>query len=288
MDHDGGRRRLVRAVQTPVLEIELEEGGPSDRPVLLLHGWPDAPRGWRLVGERLWERGWRTMTPALRGTGGTRFRSHETPRDGRGVALAADALELLDTFDLDRVPVVGHDWGARRVYPRRACTGSSIRDRGAGVAVSTPWRVHHPAVRAGTSLVVPVADVPRRGRPRSRNRSDRLRPHPMGHVEAAGMVRRRRVQRHRSKLHQSGLDRDHPERLSFPVPRRRAARRPIRRSKQALGADRAHQHADPHDPGRRRSLRPSLRISESGAFLCGALRANSARWHRPSPTPRST
>jgi pimeloyl-ACP methyl ester carboxylesterase len=116
MDHDGGRRRLVRAVQTPVLGIELDEDGPGDRPVLLLHGWPDAPRGWRLVGERLRERGWRTITPALRGTGGTRFRSQETPRDGRGVALAADVLELLDALGLDRVPVVGHDWGARAAY----------------------------------------------------------------------------------------------------------------------------------------------------------------------------
>jgi pimeloyl-ACP methyl ester carboxylesterase len=107
----------VRIVKTPVLEIELEEGGdPDGRPLLLLHGWPDAPRGWRLVAERLQRSGWRTIVPALRGSAGTRFRSIDTPRDGRGVALAGDAIDLLDALGLDRVAVVGHDWGARAAY----------------------------------------------------------------------------------------------------------------------------------------------------------------------------
>jgi pimeloyl-ACP methyl ester carboxylesterase len=104
-------------VRTPVLEIEVFQDGPRDgRPVVLLHGWPDAPRGWRAVAERLHERGWRTIVPALRGSGGTRFRSDDTVRDGRGIALAADALDLLDALELERVPVIGHDWGARAAY----------------------------------------------------------------------------------------------------------------------------------------------------------------------------
>jgi pimeloyl-ACP methyl ester carboxylesterase len=82
----------------------------------LLHGWPDAPRGWRPVAVRLHQRGWRTITPTLRGSGKTRFRSPDTPRDGRGVALAADAVDLLDALSVERVPVVGHDWGARAAY----------------------------------------------------------------------------------------------------------------------------------------------------------------------------
>src|ERR1700689_416340 len=82
----------------------------------MLHGWPDAPRGWEPVAERLHQRGWRTIVPALRGSGTTQFRSPETPRDGRGIALAADAIDLLDALDLDRVAVVGHDWGARAAY----------------------------------------------------------------------------------------------------------------------------------------------------------------------------
>ena len=37
-------------------------------------------------------------------------------RDGRGVALAADAADLLDVLGYHRVAVVGHDWGARAAY----------------------------------------------------------------------------------------------------------------------------------------------------------------------------
>src|SRR5215213_8433703 len=107
----------MRLIETAVLEIAVEEEGPAEgRPVLPLHGWPDAPRGWRPVARRLHERGWRTIVPALRGSGATRFRSAEAPRDGRGVALAGDALELLDALGFDRVAVVGHDWGARAAY----------------------------------------------------------------------------------------------------------------------------------------------------------------------------
>jgi hypothetical protein len=37
-------RRTVRLVETAALQIELEEDGPPDGwPLLLLHGWPDAP-----------------------------------------------------------------------------------------------------------------------------------------------------------------------------------------------------------------------------------------------------
>ncbi|HEY3686528.1 MAG TPA: alpha/beta hydrolase [Streptosporangiaceae bacterium] len=104
-------------VTTGVLEIEVDDGGPREGPpVLLLHGWPDAPRGWRPVAERLRADGWRTIIPALRGSAGTRFLAAGTPRDGRGVALASDAFDLLDALGLERVAVVGHDWGARAAY----------------------------------------------------------------------------------------------------------------------------------------------------------------------------
>jgi pimeloyl-ACP methyl ester carboxylesterase len=107
----------MRFVETAVLKIAVNESGPADgQPVLLLHGWPDAPVGWRSVAERLTARGWRAIMPALRGSGSTRFRFTDAPRDGRGVALAADAIDLLDALELDRVPVVGHDWGARVAY----------------------------------------------------------------------------------------------------------------------------------------------------------------------------
>ena len=41
-------------VRTELLAIGYEEGGPTDGPVImLLHGWPDAPRGWAAVASHL-------------------------------------------------------------------------------------------------------------------------------------------------------------------------------------------------------------------------------------------
>ena len=104
-------------VRTELLDLAYEEGGPADGPVvLLLHGWPDAPRGWAAVAPLLQAAGWRTIAPYLRGTAPTQFLDPSTPRVGSGVALAQDAIDLLDALHLDRVAVVGHDWGARAAY----------------------------------------------------------------------------------------------------------------------------------------------------------------------------
>jgi pimeloyl-ACP methyl ester carboxylesterase len=104
-------------IRTELLSLTYEEGGPADGPViLLLHGWPDAPRGWRAVAQLLQAAGWRTIIPYLRGTAPTRFLSDDTPRVAPGVALAQDAIDLLDALQLERAAVVGHDWGARTAY----------------------------------------------------------------------------------------------------------------------------------------------------------------------------
>jgi pimeloyl-ACP methyl ester carboxylesterase len=105
------------AVHTELLAIAYEEGGPADGPpILLLHGWPDAPRGWAAMAQHLHAAGYRTIAPYLRGTAPTQFLDPSTPRVGSGVALAQDAIDLLDALQLDRVAVVGHDWGARAGY----------------------------------------------------------------------------------------------------------------------------------------------------------------------------
>jgi pimeloyl-ACP methyl ester carboxylesterase len=102
---------------TDVLEIAYEESGPSaGPPVLLLHGWPDSPRGLSAVAGHLATKGYRTITPYLRGFGPTRFRSPDALRDGRSVALAKDALDLADALGIERFDVVGHDWGGRTAY----------------------------------------------------------------------------------------------------------------------------------------------------------------------------
>ncbi len=113
----------MRQLQTPTLNITYDEGGPPDGPVvLMLHGWPDDIRGWSSVTPGLQAAGFRTLTPYLRGFGPTRLLDDQTPRDGRGVALAQDALDLLDSLEVQRCAVVGHDWGARVAYTLAALT----------------------------------------------------------------------------------------------------------------------------------------------------------------------
>jgi pimeloyl-ACP methyl ester carboxylesterase len=123
----------MRTIRTDVLEIAFEEGGPHSAPaVLLVHGWPDAPCGWDRIAAALHAQGWRTIAPFLRGSGQTRFLSNETPRVGSGVALAQDAIDLMDALGVEKFAVVGHDWGARVAYtlavlfPERITTVSAL------------------------------------------------------------------------------------------------------------------------------------------------------------------
>ena len=53
-----------------------------------------------------------TLTPTLRGFGGTRFLSPDTPRTGDTAILALDAIAMLDTLGVETLSIAGHDWGA--------------------------------------------------------------------------------------------------------------------------------------------------------------------------------
>jgi pimeloyl-ACP methyl ester carboxylesterase len=86
---------------TNVLEIAYADTGPPNGPqVILLHGCPDAARAWFPVAARLNAAGFRTIVPQLRGSGGTRFLRADTIRDGSGVALAQDMIDLADGLKL--------------------------------------------------------------------------------------------------------------------------------------------------------------------------------------------
>ena len=82
----------------------------SGPPVLLLHGFPDSRFLWRHQIAALVEAGHRVIAPDLRGFG-------DAPRPAalhayRRPRLVADVLGLLAALGLDRVHLVGHDWGA--------------------------------------------------------------------------------------------------------------------------------------------------------------------------------
>jgi pimeloyl-ACP methyl ester carboxylesterase len=104
-------------LRTAVLEIAYADHGDEAAPALVVvHGWPDAARGWTPVVDALVAAGLRVLVPDLRGAGDTRFTHSETVRDGTAVALAQDVVDLADGLGLDRFAVVGHDWGGRAAY----------------------------------------------------------------------------------------------------------------------------------------------------------------------------
>lgn len=89
------------------MRFHVTESGPEDgRPVLALHGWPqhhwvyrellaDPPPGLRIIAPDLPGYGWSGPAP------------HRWAKDD----VAADVLALMDAMGLDRVLLVGHDWG---------------------------------------------------------------------------------------------------------------------------------------------------------------------------------
>ena len=89
------------------LNVFVEGDGPS---VLLLHGFPDSAYLWRNQMPALVGAGYRVIAPDLRG-----FGDSDAPQ-GKGhysiETIINDLLELLTFLDIDRVFLVGHDWGA--------------------------------------------------------------------------------------------------------------------------------------------------------------------------------
>lgn len=143
-----------RLVRTQRLEIALEEAGPEDGPpVLLLHGFPYAPRAYDRVVQVLAAAGLRCMVPYLRGYGPTRFLDAATPRSGEQAALGQDLLDLLDALAIPRAILGGYDWGGRAacvvaaLWPARCaglvtCTGYNIQDIAASPRPADPAQEH--------------------------------------------------------------------------------------------------------------------------------------------------
>jgi pimeloyl-ACP methyl ester carboxylesterase len=113
---------LVPHFSTSTLGVHVTDTTPAEvrGTVILVHGWPDAARGWDPVRDALVSDGWRVVVPDLRGHGQTVFTDPTTVRDGSGCAFAQDVIDLMDAMSLERVAVVGHDWGARTAYTTAA------------------------------------------------------------------------------------------------------------------------------------------------------------------------
>lgn len=123
------RMEPLRRIEAGVLEVAYHESGPADGPpVLLMHGFPYDIHTYAEVAPILAAQGCRTIVPYMRGYGGTRFLSKDTPRSGEQAAFGADLLALLDALEIERAVLAGYDWGGRAacvvaaLWPER-CAG---------------------------------------------------------------------------------------------------------------------------------------------------------------------
>src|ERR1700710_2463740 len=88
----------------------LEEGaGPL---VLMLHGFPDTAHSWDDLRSRIAAKGYRAVSPFMRGYRPTAIPVHDADQE----TLAHDALALIDALGATEAVVVGHDWGASAAY----------------------------------------------------------------------------------------------------------------------------------------------------------------------------
>lgn len=88
------------------IEFHVAEAGSGDDVVLCLHGWPQHWYEWRHLMPALADRH-RVLALDLRGFGWS-----DAPRDGyEKEDMATDVLAVLDELGLERVKLVGHDWG---------------------------------------------------------------------------------------------------------------------------------------------------------------------------------
>jgi pimeloyl-ACP methyl ester carboxylesterase len=91
------------------LTMHVATAGPADgEPLLLLHGWPQNWYAFRHLIPRFAERGYRVVTPDLRGWGST-----AAPPAGYSLQQRTrDVIALIEALGLTpSIKVIGHDWG---------------------------------------------------------------------------------------------------------------------------------------------------------------------------------
>jgi len=127
---DGVSHRWVRARG---LDFHVAEAGAGEDVVLCLHGWPQHWYEWRHLMPALAD-GHRVLALDLRGFGWS-----DAPRDGyEKENLADDVLAVLDGLGIDRVKLVGHDWGGWIGF--LLCLKAPRRfERYLALNILTPW-----------------------------------------------------------------------------------------------------------------------------------------------------
>ncbi|MGH3732195.1 MAG: alpha/beta fold hydrolase [Acidimicrobiales bacterium] len=114
------------------LRVRVEGDGPT---VLLLHGWPDTSALWDDVAPALVAAGYRVAVPDLRGCGDS-----DKPDDPDAYQmrhLIGDVTAIVGALDVERVSVVGHDWGASLAWATAAFRPNLV-ERLAAISLGHP------------------------------------------------------------------------------------------------------------------------------------------------------
>jgi pimeloyl-ACP methyl ester carboxylesterase len=142
-----------RTIDTGVVRLHAAEAGAGP-PLVLLHGWPQHWWCWRHLIPQL-ARNHRLIAPDLRGWGW----SDAPPGPYAKATFAADVLALLDAEGLDRVRVIGHDWGGYAGF-LLALEHPERVDRLVALDIAPPWltapRPRHLALPLAASYQVLV------------------------------------------------------------------------------------------------------------------------------------
>jgi len=101
------RKLLVNGVNLNV--VIAGENNPG-LPVLLVHGFPDTHQVWRKQIPALVEAGYRVIAPDTRGCGDSDMPQRVSAY--RAETVVADLVAVLDALGIERVKLIGHDWGA--------------------------------------------------------------------------------------------------------------------------------------------------------------------------------
>src|SRR4051794_36789838 len=129
---DGVRHRYVGA--NGICHHVAEAGSADADPVLILHGWPQHWYMARHLIPRLADHH-RVLALDLRGFGWT-----DAPSAGyEKEELATDVLAVLDALGIDRVNLIGHDWGGWIGFLLSLRAPERI-DRFLALGITHPWQ----------------------------------------------------------------------------------------------------------------------------------------------------
>lgn len=99
----------------------LEDGsGPL---VLMLHGFPDTAHTWDDLRSRVAAKGYRAVSPFMRGYRPTAIPARDTDQE----TLARDTIALIDALGAAQAVVIGHDWGAMAAYGAAALAPERVK-----------------------------------------------------------------------------------------------------------------------------------------------------------------